>query len=138
MHFLKKIKKDCVPYANPKNFEQYCLANMGKTLYEMFFTELQKKYPNHVYYHSGFDYELSQKVYAASDLFLLPSLFEPCGLNQMIAMRYGTLPIVRETGGLKDTVTGYDPSTGVGTGFSFINYDESELKKTLDTALLEG
>ena len=107
----------------------------GDALYEMFFIDLQKKYPKHVYYHSGFDYELSQKAYAASDLFLLPSLFEPCGLNQMIAMRYGSLPIVRETGGLKDTVTGFDMATGVGTGFSFTNYDENELKKTIDVAL---
>jgi len=107
----------------------------GDALYEMFFIDLQKKYPKHVYYHSGFDYALSQKAYAASDLFLLPSLFEPCGLNQMIAMRYGSLPIVRETGGLKDTVTGFDMATGVGTGFSFTNYDENELKKTIDVAL---
>ncbi len=107
----------------------------GDALYEMFFMELQKKYPKNVYYHLGFDYELSQKVYAASDLFLLPSLFEPCGLNHMIAMRYGSLPLVRETGGLKDTVTGYDSNSGIGTGFSFVNYDEKELKSTLDFAL---
>ncbi|MBN2300207.1 MAG: glycogen synthase, partial [Acholeplasmataceae bacterium] len=101
--------------------EQIFLVSIGSgdALYELFFIEMQKKYPSQVYYHQGFDYELSQKVYAASDLFLLPSLFEPCGLNHMIAMRYGALPIVRETGGLKDTVRNYDPNSGIGTGFSF-------------------
>lgn len=107
----------------------------GDPLYELFFMELQKKYPKHVFYHHGFDYDLSQKAYAASDLFLLPSLFEPCGLNQMIAMRYGTLPIVRNTGGLKDTVRSYDKNSGIGTGFAFENYDAKELTETIDFAL---
>lgn len=107
----------------------------GDSLYEMFFADMQKKYPKNVFFHSGFDYELSQKVYAASDLFLLPSLFEPCGLNHMIAMRYGTLPIVRDTGGLKDTVRSYDVNTGIGTGFSFKNYESQELIETIDLAL---
>jgi len=113
----------------------FIVIGSGDSLYEMFFAEMQKKYPKSMFFHSGFDYELSQKVYAASDMFLLPSLFEPCGLNQMIAMRYGTLPIVRETGGLKDTVRAYDPSTGIGTGFSFKNYDNKELMETIDRAL---
>ncbi len=107
----------------------------GDSLYEMFFSDMQKKYPTHVFFHQGFDYELSQKVYAASDIFLLPSLFEPCGLNQMIAMRYGALPIVRDTGGLKDTVRSYEPDTGIGTGFSFKNYDNKELMETIDFVL---
>ncbi len=107
----------------------------GDSLYEMFFSDMQKKYPTHVHFHSGFDYQLSQKVYAASDIFLLPSLFEPCGLNQMIAMRYGTLPIVRDTGGLRDSVRTYDSNTGIGTGFSFENYDDQELQTTIDYAI---
>ncbi|MBU1140991.1 MAG: glycogen synthase [Firmicutes bacterium] len=107
----------------------------GDAIYEMFFLEMQNKYPGHVYFHAGFNYELSQKVYAASDLFLLPSLFEPCGLNHMIAMRYGTLPIVRETGGLKDTVRAYDENSGIGTGFSFINYDANEMVTAINSAL---
>src|SRR5690606_7203093 len=73
--------------------------------------------------------------YAASDLFLLPSLFEPCGLNQMIAMRYGALPIVRETGGLKDTVTPYNKFTGIGVGFAFKNYDGEELRTAVNEAI---
>lgn len=107
----------------------------GDAIYEQFFSELQKKYSNHVYYENGFNNDLSQKVYAASDLFLLPSLFEPCGLNQMIAMRYGALPIVRETGGLKDTVTPYNKFTGIGVGFAFKNYDGEELRDALNEAI---
>ncbi len=107
----------------------------GDAIYEQFFSELQRKYPDHVYYENGFNNELSLKVYAASDLFLLPSLFEPCGLNQMIAMRYGALPIVRETGGLKDTVTPFNKFTGIGVGFAFKNYDAEELKEAIKEAI---
>jgi len=107
----------------------------GDALYEQFFSDLARKYPELVYYEPTFDSELSHKVYAASDLFLLPSLFEPCGLNHMVAMRYGSLPIVRETGGLKDTVTPYNKFTGIGVGFAFKNYDADELKETFDLAL---
>ena len=107
----------------------------GDAIYEQFFSELQRKYPDHVYYENGFNNELSLKVYAASDLFLLPSLFEPCGLNQMIAMRYGALPIVRETGGLKDTVTPYNKFTGIGVGFAFKNYDTEELEDAIKEAI---
>jgi len=114
----------------------FIVLGYGDALYEQFFSEMQKKYPDRVYYENGFNDELSQKVYAASDLFMLPSLFEPCGLNQMIAMRYGALPIVRETGGLKDTVTPYNKFTGVGVGFAFKNYDAEELKQSIDEALL--
>ena len=107
----------------------------GDSLYEAFFSEMQQKYPTHVYYESGFDTELSQKVYASSDLFMLPSLFEPCGLNHMIAMKYGALPVVRETGGLKDTVTPYNKFTGIGVGFAFKNYDQTEFKEAIDQAI---
>ncbi len=113
----------------------FVVLGYGDALYEQFFSEMQKKYPKHVYYENGFNSELSQKVYAASDLFMLPSLFEPCGLNQMIAMRYGALPIVRETGGLKDTVTPYNKFTGIGVGFAFKNYDAEELKEAIHQAL---
>ncbi|MDY0295403.1 MAG: glycogen/starch synthase [Acholeplasmataceae bacterium] len=118
-----------------QNQFNFIVLGYGDALYEQFFSELYKKYPNHVYYENGFNNELSQKVYAASDLFLLPSLFEPCGLNQMIAMRYGALPIVRETGGLKDTVTPYNKFTGVGVGFAFKNYDADELKEAISEAI---
>ncbi len=113
----------------------FIVLGKGEIIYESYFEQLQKKYPNLVYYQNSFDINLSHKVYAASDLFLLPSLFEPCGLNHMIAMKFGTLPIVRDTGGLKDTVTPYNKFTGVGVGFSFKNNDSEELRQTIDQAL---
>ena len=82
-----------------------------------------------------FDNKLAHKIYAASDMFLMPSLFEPCGLGQLIALRYGAVPIVRETGGLKDTVIPYDEYTGLGNGFGFKNYDYNELKKIIEYAI---
>ncbi len=121
-------------YLKEKKF-LFVVIGYGDALYEQFFSEMQRKYPDLVYYDNSFNNELSQKVYAASDLFMLPSLFEPCGLNQMIAMKYGALPIVRETGGLKDTVTAYNKFTGVGVGFAFKNYDAAEFKETIDHAL---
>ena len=78
-----------------------------------------------------FDEAFSHRMYAGADMLLMPSLFEPCGLSQMIAMRYGTLPVVRETGGLKDSVTPYNQYTGEGTGFSFANYNAHEMMFTL-------
>ena len=121
-------------YIKDKKF-YFIAIGSGDMLYESFFRELQFLYPSSVYYHQGFDHEFSQKVYAASDLFMLPSLFEPCGLNHMIAMRYGTLPIVRETGGLKDTVTPYNKFTNMGNGFTFKNYDQLEFEESINLAL---
>jgi starch synthase len=97
----------------------------GDSKYETYFKELERKFPYHMHYFEGFDQTFSEKAYAASDFFLLPSLFEPSGLNHLIAMRYGSLPIVRETGGLKDTVFHQGPKHN---GFTFINYDEQEFQ----------
>ena len=83
----------------------------------------------------GYNEELSHKVYAGADFLLMPSRFEPCGLSQMIAMRYGTLPIVRETGGLKDSVQPYNRFTGEGTGFSFANFNAHEMKDAMLLAM---
>ncbi|MFA7589515.1 MAG: glycogen/starch synthase [Acholeplasmataceae bacterium] len=107
----------------------------GTANFENYFKELEKKFPSNVYFSNSYDQVLTQRFYAASDFYLLPSLFEPCGLNQMIAMRYGTLPIVRETGGLKDTVISYFKDQENGYGFSFENYDVEEFKQTMDQVL---
>ena len=99
----------------------------GEEVYENFFREMQNRYPGRVAVRIGFIPSLSKKIYAGADAFLMPSLFEPCGLSQLMALRYGTVPIVRETGGLKDTVWPYNEFEGTGTGFSFANYNAHEM-----------
>ena len=84
-----------------------------------------------------FDNTLASKIYAGADIFLMPSLFEPCGLSQIISMSYGTIPLVRETGGLKDTVIPYNEYTGEGNGFSFANYNAHEMLNVLQYATLQ-
>jgi starch synthase len=121
-------------YLRRKDF-YFIAMGSGDMIYESFFKEMSYEYPTHVAYVQGFDHDLSDLLYAASDLFILPSLFEPCGLNHMIAMRYGSLPLVRETGGLKDTVTPYNKYTNIGVGFTFKNYDAIELDEALQEAL---
>ena len=86
-------------------------------------------------YHRGYDEELAHWIEAASDLFLMPSRYEPCGLNQMYSLRYGTVPIVRRTGGLADSVEHYDPTSGRGTGVVFSDFDSPALEWALNTAL---
>ncbi len=113
----------------------FAFLGTGEKKYEDFFQSLAAKYPNRVYTHIGFSNKLAHQLYAASDILLMPSLFEPCGLSQMIAMRYGTLPVVRETGGLKDTVIPYNKYTNQGVGFSFQNYNAHEFKDTLLMAI---
>jgi starch synthase len=110
---------------------RFILMGSGNDSYQDYFRYLSSKYPNKVGHYIGFNEELAHKLYAASDIFLMPSRFEPCGLGQLIAMRYGALPLVRETGGLKDTVIPYNQYTGEGTGFSFSNYDAFEFKEKL-------
>ena len=99
----------------------------GQADYEEFLREAETRYPGRLRSYIGYNAELSHRIYAGADLFLMPSLFEPCGISQMIAMAYGTLPIVHETGGLKDTVIPYNEYTGEGNGFSFANYDAGEM-----------
>ncbi|NLN50366.1 MAG: glycogen synthase [Acholeplasmataceae bacterium] len=113
----------------------FAIIGSGEQRYESFFQELADRYPQRVFCHIGFSNRLAQQLYAASDIFMMPSLFEPCGLSQMIAMRYGTLPVVRETGGLKDTVIPYNKHTNEGDGFSFKNYNAHEFKDTLLMAI---
>lgn len=106
---------------------QVAVLGTGDRDYEDGLRYFQDKYPGTMAAHIEFDPALSQRMYAAADMFLMPSKFEPCGLSQIIAMRYGTLPIVRETGGLKDTVQPYNEFTGEGTGFSFTNFNGDEM-----------
>ena len=106
---------------------QVAVLGTGDRDYEDGLRYFQNKYPGTMAARIEFDPALSQRMYAAADMFLMPSTFEPCGLSQIIAMRYGTLPIVRETGGLKDTVIPYNEFTGEGTGFSFSNFNGDEM-----------
>lgn len=106
---------------------QVAVLGTGDRDYEDGLRYFQDKYPGTMAARIEFDPALSQRMYAAADMFMMPSKFEPCGLSQIIAMRYGTLPIVRETGGLKDTVIPYNEFTGEGTGFSFSNFNGDEM-----------
>ncbi|MCD7708825.1 MAG: glycosyltransferase, partial [Clostridiales bacterium] len=106
---------------------QLLVLGTGELKYENLFHKFQAQYPEKVSSYIGYSDEKAQKIYAASDAFLMPSQFEPCGLSQMVAMRYGTIPVVRETGGLKDTVVSYNEYEDTGTGFSFRNYNAYEM-----------
>ena len=128
---------ELIAEAIPKIVElgaQLIILGQGATEYETMLQEAQKKYPKHVSVTIGFDASLAQAIYAGSDIFLMPSRFEPCGLGQLIAMRYGTVPIVRATGGLKDTVEDYNPATGAGDGFVFSEYSTTALIQSIERA----
>jgi len=114
---------------------QLIVLGTGDKKYEDMFWWAQGAYPGKMSTNICYDSVLAQRIYAACDIFLMPSLFEPCGLSQMFAMRYGTVPIVRETGGLKDTVIPYNEFTGIGTGFSFANYNAHEMKDAIIRAI---
>lgn len=113
----------------------FILMGSGDKLYEDFFRYLSATYPKRVGHYVGFNEQMAHQLYAAADLFMMPSQFEPCGLGQMIAMAYGTLPIVRETGGLKDTVIPYNKYTQQGTGFSFFGFEAQAFKEKLYEAI---
>jgi starch synthase len=114
---------------------QIVVLGTGEAEFEQMFQHFAGLYPERVSANIRFEDALAHKIYAASDLFLMPSLFEPCGLGQLIAMRYGSLPVVRETGGLKDTVSPYNLETDQGNGFSFANYNAHELLFTVQRAI---
>ena len=118
-----------------KSEVEFVILGVGDKKYEDAFRYFADKYKGRVSSNQFFSEELSRKIYAASDMILIPSRFEPCGLTQMIAMRYLTLPIVRETGGLKDSVIPYNQYTNEGNGFSFTNYNAHELLYTIQHAL---
>jgi starch synthase len=114
---------------------QFILLGSGDHHFENFFNQMTREYPDKVKVYIGFNEALAHQIYAGADLFLMPSQFEPCGLGQLIALQYGTIPIVRETGGLNDTVQSYDESTHIGNGFSFKNLNAHDLLHTVRRAL---
>ncbi|MCR8746359.1 glycogen synthase GlgA [Romboutsia lituseburensis] len=129
---------DLISYIMPEIMRediQMVILGTGDHQYQSMFNYYASIYPNKVSANITFDSALAQQIYASSDMFLMPSLFEPCGIGQMLAMRYGTLPIVRETGGLKDTVNPYNKFTGGGNGFSFKNYNAHEMLYCIQRAM---
>ena len=110
---------------------QIVVLGTGEEKYENMFRHFAWKYPEKVSANIYYSEDISHKIYAACDAFLMPSLFEPCGLSQLMSLRYGTVPIIRETGGLKDTVEPYNEYEGIGTGFSFANYNAHEMFDTI-------
>ena len=112
---------------------QFVVLGSGDWEYETFFREMQNKYPGRFCACIGFIPELSRKIYAGADIFLMPSKSEPCGLSQMIALRYGTIPVVRATGGLKDSIQ--DSGDGMGNGFTFQSYDSGDMYYAIQRAL---
>jgi starch synthase len=114
---------------------QLVVLGTGDQRYHERLNGVRARFPKQVATFQTFKAQLAQKIYAGSDMFLMPSRFEPCGLGQMIALRYGSIPIVRETGGLADTVQNFDPASGAGNGFSFCPYDSMALFATLVRAI---
>jgi len=113
---------------------QFVVLGTGEYRFEEMFSYFQGKYPDKICSYIGYSEEKAHRIYASCDAFLMPSLFEPCGLSQMMSMRYGTLPIVRETGGLKDTVEPYNEYENTGTGFSFAEYNAHDMMHTIQYA----
>ncbi len=114
---------------------QFILLGIGENKYHLLFEKIHREFPNQTSINLRYDVTLAQKIYAGSDIFLMPSQFEPCGLGQMISLRYGTIPIVRKTGGLADTVIDYNSNRENGTGFVFEEYKSTELFKAIKRAL---
>jgi starch synthase len=107
----------------------------GEKRYEDFFDMLQRRFPQRVVYYRGYNDELAHLIEAGADMFLMPSRYEPCGLNQLFSLRYGTIPVVRATGGLRDSVQPFDGANGQGTGFLFEEFDPRALAAALGQAL---
>jgi len=114
---------------------QFVVLGSGERYYEQLFESIRARYPDKMGVYIGFNAILAQRIYAGADMFLMPSRFEPCGLGQLISLRYGTIPIVRFTGGLADTVHDYNPATGSGNGFGFSEYKGQALLDTVSRAL---
>ncbi len=126
---------DCVLGDLMEENVQLVVLGMGDARYTNLFSWAEQQYKHQVAARFAMDHELAHKLYASADFFLMPSLFEPCGLSQMIAMRYGTVPIVRETGGLRDTVLSYNEYVDKGNGFTFLNYNAHDMLAVIRRAL---
>ena len=111
------------------------ILGSGEDRYERYFEWLQHTYPSKVCFWRGYNEALAHRIEAAADLFLMPSRYEPCGLNQLYSLRYGTAPLVRSTGGLADTVAAFDPASGRGNGFVFSEFSSDALHRALAAAL---
>jgi starch synthase len=126
---------DSLPQLLSSHDVRVAVVGTGDPVYESFFSRLAARHPGRVWFFAGYDESLAHWIEGASDMFLMPSLYEPCGLNQMYSLRYGTIPIVRRTGGLADSVTHFDPATGTGTGIVFNDFDSTAMSWALDTAM---
>jgi starch synthase len=126
---------DVLPWILQRYDLRIAVLGSGEPRYEQFFGMLQQQFPQRVCFFWGYSNELAHLIEAGADMFLMPSLYEPCGLNQMYSLRYGTVPIVRRTGGLADTVSLYDPETGKGNGIVFNDYNREGIAWALTTAL---
>ena len=131
LDLLEHIMKDLMENTNAS----MVILGTGEQEYENSFRYFASMYPGRLSVNLKFDNKLAHMIYASCDMFLMPSKFEPCGLSQLISLRYGTLPIVRETGGLRDTVTSYNKYTGEGNGFSFSSYNAHEMLYTIERAV---
>jgi len=114
---------------------QFVLLGTGKEKYNLLFENLNKKYPQQLAVKIAFDNALAHKIEAGADIFLMPSRYEPCGLNQIYSLKYGTVPIVRATGGLDDTIQDFDPERDEGNGFKFKEYSVPALRNAIQRAL---
>jgi len=126
---------DVLPALLARRDVRFVALGSGEQHYERFMHELQEQFPGRAAFYSGYSEELAHLIEAASDMFLMPSLYEPCGLNQLYSLKYGTVPIVRRTGGLADSVRHFDPATGAGTGVVFNDFDAGGLRWAIDQAL---
>jgi starch synthase len=113
----------------------FVLLGTGEHKYHDLFTQVARRYPQKAAVRIAYDDRLAHKIEAGSDFFLMPSKYEPCGLNQIYSLKYGTIPIVRATGGLDDTIVNYDPATGKGNGFKFNRYDAQEFLNQIKVAI---
>ena len=126
---------EALPQVLTRRALTFAALGSGEPQYEEFFAGLARRFPGRVAFHRGYDDELAHWIEAASDMFLMPSRYEPCGLNQLYSLRYGTAPIVRRTGGLADSVEHFDPQRGTGTGVVFDDFNAPALAGALDYAL---